>query len=83
MGLFIPAETAGSPDQVGELGHVGTGGERLVTRPVHDDGANVLFDVEHFDEVAEITKPRKRRRLKEQQRQAAVERLRQYQFGTR
>jgi hypothetical protein len=28
-----------------------------------DDGANVLFTVDHFDEVAQIMKPRKRRRL--------------------
>ena len=28
-----------------------------------DDGVNVVFDVKHFYEVAEIMKPRKRRRL--------------------
>jgi len=27
-----------------------------------DDGANIVFDVEHFAEVAEIMRPRKRRR---------------------
>ena len=45
-----------------------------------DDGANVLFDVEHFDQVAAIMKPRRRRRLSPEARQAAGERLRKYQF---
>ena len=45
-----------------------------------DDGANVVFDVSHFDEVAEIMKPRRRRRLSEAARQAAGERLAKYQF---
>jgi len=44
-----------------------------------DDGANVVFPLEHFQEVAKITKPRRRRRLSERQRAAAPERLRQYQ----
>ena len=44
------------------------------------DGANVLFDVEHFDQVAEIMRPRRRRRLSPEARRAAGERLRQYQF---
>jgi hypothetical protein len=45
-----------------------------------DDGINAVFDMEHFEEVARIIKPRKRRRLPEGQRQAAAERLRKYQF---
>jgi hypothetical protein len=44
-----------------------------------DDGANVVFPVEHFEEVAAIMKPRRRRRLSERQWAAAVERLRKYQ----
>jgi len=44
-----------------------------------DDGVNVVFDVEHFDQVAEIMKPRRRRRLSPEQRQNAAERLREYQ----
>lgn len=44
-----------------------------------DDGATVLFDIEHFDAVAEILKPRRRRRLTDAQRQRAAEHLRQYQ----
>jgi hypothetical protein len=44
-----------------------------------DDGANVLFDVEHFDQVAEIMRPRRRRRLSPEARRAAAERLRGYQ----
>ena len=43
-----------------------------------DDGVTVLFDVEDFEAVAEIMKPRKRRRLSEEQKQKAVERLRPY-----
>jgi hypothetical protein len=43
-----------------------------------DDGANVLFDVRHFDEVAKIMKPRRRRRLSDQQKRESVERLRRY-----
>lgn len=45
-----------------------------------DDGMNITFPVEHFDEVAAIVKPRLRRRLSEQQRAACTERLRQYQL---
>ena len=41
-----------------------------------DDGVNVTFDVEHFDEIAEIMKPRRRRRLSEAQKKECVERLR-------
>ncbi len=41
-----------------------------------DDGANIVFDVKHFEEVAEILRPRKRRR----QSPEAAERLRQYRF---
>ena len=43
------------------------------------DGANVVFDVAHFDEVAEIMRPRKRRRrdLTPEQRAELVERMRQ------
>jgi hypothetical protein len=32
------------------------------------DGANIVFDVEYFDQVASIMKPRKRRRLSEAQK---------------
>ena len=45
-----------------------------------DDGANVVFPVEHFEEVAIIMKPRKRRRLSPEARLAAGERLQKYQF---
>ncbi|NQT16723.1 MAG: hypothetical protein HQ582_28455 [Planctomycetes bacterium] len=44
-----------------------------------DDGANILFDVEHFDRVAEIMRPRRRRRMSEERRREAAERLRKYQ----
>jgi len=44
-----------------------------------DDGVDAVFDVAHFDEVAAIMKPRRRRRLTPEQRQAATERLTQYQ----
>lgn len=48
-----------------------------------DDGVNAVFHVEHFDEVARIMKPRRRRRLSAEQRQAATERLKAYQFPAR
>ena len=44
------------------------------------DGRNVVFDLEHFDEVAEIMQPRRRRRLSPEARAAAGERLRKYQY---
>jgi len=45
-----------------------------------DDGGNVLFDATHFDKIAQLMKARKRRRLSEEQRRAAGERLRPWQF---
>jgi hypothetical protein len=47
-----------------------------------DDGLNTLFDVTDFDEVAQVMKPRRRRRLTPDQRAERVERLRKYQFGS-
>ena len=44
-----------------------------------DDGANVVFDVAYFDEVAKIMKPRRRRRMSDAQKASAATRLRQYQ----
>ena len=49
-----------------------------------DDGANVLFDVAHFDEVAEIMKPRRRhprRRLTPEQKARAVKNLTHFKQG--
>jgi hypothetical protein len=43
-----------------------------------NDGINAVFDVAHFDRIAEIMKPRRRRRLSEAQKAANVERLRKY-----
>ena len=43
-----------------------------------DDGVAVVFDVADFDAVAAIMKPRRRRSLSPEQRQAASERLRLY-----
>ena len=45
------------------------------------DGANVLFRLEHFDAVAQIMKPRRRKRLSEKQRLANAERLKKYRFS--
>ena len=42
-------------------------------------GANIKFDVVHFESVADLMKPRRRRRLSEAQKVAAAERLRKYQ----
>jgi hypothetical protein len=44
------------------------------------DGANVVFPVDHFEEVAAIMKPRRRRVLSPKARKAAGERLAKYQF---
>jgi len=44
------------------------------------DGINATFDVKHFDEVAAIMKPRRRRRQTEAQKQVSVERLRKFQW---
>ncbi len=43
-----------------------------------DDGANLVFDVKHFEEVARIMKPRKRRRLSALERERRVRRLQKY-----
>lgn len=44
------------------------------------DGATVVFPVDRFDEIAQIIKPRRRRRLSPEARARAVERLRKYRF---
>ena len=44
------------------------------------DGANVVFPVDRFDEVAAIMKPRRRQVLSPEARQAAIERLAKYAF---
>ena len=45
-----------------------------------DDGVNVVFDVDDFEAVAAIMKPKRRRQLTTEQRAERVERLRKYQF---
>lgn len=45
-----------------------------------DDGANVVFHVKHFDQVAEIMKPRKKIRISEEERQKRTERIARYRF---
>jgi len=47
-----------------------------------DDGATFLFHVDHFNVVAEVVKPRRRRHchLSPEQRQQNAERLQAYQF---
>jgi len=45
------------------------------------DGANVVFDVAHFDRVAEIMKPRRRRRLSPEARQRFAEAGAKTRFG--
>jgi len=57
---------------------------RLVCCEVWQEGdqeLTVLFDVADFDAVAQILKPRRRRRLTPAQRQAASERLKQFRFS--
>ena len=45
-----------------------------------DDGANVLFHAKHFDAVAKIMRPRRRRQMSEKQRQRLVEAGRKFHF---
>ena len=44
------------------------------------DGANVTFPVEHFDAVAEVMKPRKRRRLSEEHKAKLAASNTKYRF---
>ena len=44
------------------------------------DGADVIFPVDRFEDVAGIMKSRKRRRMTEAAKWQAADRLRQYQF---
>lgn len=45
------------------------------------DGVNVVFPVQHFEEVAEIMRLRKRRRISEEQRARLVEAGARYRFS--
>lgn len=45
-----------------------------------DDGINVVFHVRDFAQVAEVIKPRRRRRLSAEKHAEQSERLRRYQF---
>jgi hypothetical protein len=45
-----------------------------------DDGANILFPVEQFEDVAKLMRARRRRRLSPEQRAKAAERLAKYAF---
>ena len=66
----------------------GTTAKRLMDLPgvtVHQQGDmewTLLFDVAIFEAVAAIVKPRKRRRLTEDQRAGNVERLKAFRFKT-
>jgi len=46
-----------------------------------DDGMNIIFPAEHFEQVAEIVQPRRRRRLSEENRARLVESGRQFHFS--
>jgi hypothetical protein len=48
-----------------------------------DESVAVTFDVADIDQIAEIVKPRRKRRLSEEQRRQAAERLAPYQFNPR
>lgn len=47
-----------------------------------DDGVNAVFDVDDFDQVAAVMRPKRRRKLSDEQRAERVERLRDYQFSS-
>ena len=44
------------------------------------DGVDVIFPADRFEDVAGIMKPRKRRRMTEEAKRQAAERLRKYRF---
>ncbi len=46
-----------------------------------DDGINLIFDIEHFDAIAAIVIPRKRRQVSESERQRLKEIGRQTRFS--
>ncbi len=46
-----------------------------------DDEKVYLFASEHFDEVAKVCHPKRKRRLTPSQRQKAIQRLRSFQFS--
>ena len=60
--------------------------KRLIALPFTEvaqdgtDGANVVFDLEHFEEVAEIMRPRKRRRLSEEHKAKLAASNTEYRF---
>jgi hypothetical protein len=45
-----------------------------------DDGANIVFHVDHFAEVAKIMRPRKRKRLSEEHKRKLAEANAPYRF---
>jgi hypothetical protein len=50
---------------------------------VHQEGDSewtLLFGLDMFDKIADIVQPRKRKILSEEQKAAAIERLKKYQF---
>lgn len=76
-GSTLAASVDGYPKIAGRL-------KNLPCCRMHQDGdfgeLTVLFDMSDFDTVADVMKPRRRRRLSPEQRQAAVERLAKYAF---
>jgi hypothetical protein len=46
-----------------------------------NDGLTVSFAAEHFGDVAQIARPKRRRQMTADQRQAAVDRLARFQFS--
>jgi len=54
--------------------------EGVELRQDGDDGCNFRFHVDRFDAVAEVMKPRRRRRLSPEQRAKCADRLAKHQF---
>ena len=71
---------------VASTNHAGRVATRLRELPFTElamdgaDGANVLFTVDHFDEVAQILKPRRRRRLSEEHKARLAASNAKYRF---
>jgi hypothetical protein len=77
-GTTLAASVDGHCKIAGELRRLG-----LKVHQSGSDGDTLLFDVEQFKAVAKIMRPHRKPRQTEEQRAAAVERLKAYQFPKR
>ena len=64
---------AASSDKRGPLAKALVGLDCTTVLQDGDDGVNVTFHVDHFDKIATLLQPRRRRRVSEQERQRLAE----------